>query len=162
MKKIGVLALALSAFLSMSVSAFQIEQEELEIRDKSVLENIPIEKREKAKEYLKKWNELLNGYDIEFELNGTVMVIKCPHDGGITEYAVRERTPVLIKSTDTCKHEVAFEIEERGIKFYRDMVPYMLAEDYCGWRYHWKVAFGKTWEKHSVLKQVQQKKSKLR
>ena len=153
MKKIGVLTALLAICLSISASAFQVEPADFAMKERTA-------STESHKEFLKNFQKTVDGYEMEFEYNGEVMVIHCPHDGGISQFEVTQKKPALIKSNDTCEHEVAFEVRGKGneFTFYQDDIPYLLAEDYCRWRYSGKGALRYTWKIHSVLKRVRVEK----
>lgn len=71
-------------------------------------------------------------YDVNFESNRRFMSIRCPFDGGLTIYFVKDQNPILVKSTDTCEHKLLLKTEQ--LDFYQDYVPFLIAEDYCKWR----------------------------
>ena len=155
MKKIGALTVALAAFLAAGVSAFQVEPEDFEAKARNT-SGVSSENMERYQRFVRDYRKSVEGYEMEFEYNGEVMTIYCPYDGGMTQYEVSQKKPTLIKSTDTCDHEVAFELYANGkeFTFYQDNIPYLLAEDYCRWRYSGKGSLRYTWTLHSVMKRV--------
>lgn len=146
-----------------NVSAFQISPADCGLTDEQ-LAKIPVENRSKIKMRREKLYDMVKGYEIEFQNNPAAMVIKCPHDGGTSEFDITRKNPKLIKSTDICKHEVIFKAKEGAVEMqiYKDDIPLLLADDYCSWRYGTQRIIRNVWEKYSILQRVQQKKSKPR
>ena len=91
---------------------------------------------------------LFKGYEIQFEYFKKVMTIKCPHDGGITSYSVAGKQVSLIRTTDTCPHVPV--VSTPAFTFYQDDIPFLIADDYCGWKKGAKnSAFPETWERYA-------------
>lgn len=138
MKKFLLMLFALSLY--GQVNAFSVLPTDVHERmEKAVTEN-----PDKAK-FIRDYVKAFDGYDVEFEYNRKMIVITCPYDHGITKYAINNKAPTLVKSTDTCEHVLAFELP--NMKVYRDDIPYLIADDYCAWLKGPKnSAFPKVWD----------------
>lgn len=88
------------------------------------------------------------GYEIQFEYFKKVMTIKCPHDGGLSSFSVAGKQVSLIRTTDTCPHVPV--VSTPVITIYQDDIPFLIADDYCGWKKGAKNSeFAETWDRYA-------------
>lgn len=88
------------------------------------------------------------GYEIQFEYFKKVMTIKCPHDGGLSSFSVAGKQVSLIRTTDTCPHVPV--VSTPAITIYQDDIPFLIADDYCGWKKGAKNSeFPETWDRYA-------------
>ena len=131
-RKVIIAALVLTA-LATPAMAFSICDEDL-VRTKTT----PVTVRKKLEEAFKSYN-----IDISRMAGAEFITITCGVDKGYTTYSINDKGITLIKSTDTCQHEKILETKE--ITIYRDLIPYLIVEDYAGWKKHRRAMMAKTW-----------------
>lgn len=154
--KIGSIVLLLVASYG-NASAFQVERADYEVHKEQASQITSLEKREKSKRFLDGFFDCVKGYDIDIRYNGKIVVIKCPHDGGVTEYAINKYGVSLVTSTDRCKHEIVMSGNfgtDKEFSIYKDEIPFLIADDYLAWKTKGDHFFDITWEKHSQMTQL--------